>query len=57
MARRYLLSIDGGGIRGILPPWNTIKRVVGMANEANRLVTGRQVEIDERFRPKGTETP
>jgi len=24
--------------------------VVGMANETNRLVTGYQVEIDERFR-------
>ena len=26
--------------------------VVGMANETNRLVSGYQVEIDERFRPK-----
>ena len=27
--------------------------VVGMANETNKLVTGYQVEIDERFRPPG----
>src|SRR5450759_5794662 len=26
--------------------------VVGMANETNRLVTGYQVEIDERFKPR-----
>ncbi len=26
--------------------------VVGMANETNRLVSGYQVEIDERFRPR-----
>ena len=25
--------------------------VVGMANETNRLATGYQVEIDERFKP------
>ena len=28
--------------------------VVGMANETNRLVSGYQVEIDERFRPRPT---
>jgi len=26
--------------------------VVGMANETNRLASGYQVEIDERFRPR-----
>jgi len=25
--------------------------VIGMANETNKLVTGYQVEIDERFKP------
>ena len=28
--------------------------VVGMANETNRLVSGYQVEIDERFKPQPT---
>jgi hypothetical protein len=26
--------------------------VVGMANESNRLASGYQIEIDERFKPK-----
>jgi len=26
--------------------------VVGMANETNRLVTGYQVEVDDRFKPQ-----
>jgi hypothetical protein len=28
-----------------------LQAVVGMANETNKLVTGYQVEVDERFRP------
>ena len=28
-----------------------LQSVIGMANETNKLVTGYQVEIDERFQP------
>ena len=28
-----------------------LQAVIGMANETNKLVTGYQVEIDERFKP------
>ncbi len=30
-----------------------VMAVVGMANETNRLASGYQVEIDDRFRPRG----
>src|SRR5579863_10091960 len=33
--------------------FSELMAVVGMANETNRLVSGYQVEIDERFRPRG----
>jgi len=28
-----------------------LQAVIGMANETNKIVTGYQVEIDERFKP------
>jgi len=35
---------DAGNVQGIAA-------VIGMANETNKIVTGYQVEIDERFKP------
>ena len=34
------------------PMFAELMAVVGMANETNRLVSGYQVEIDDRFKPK-----
>ena len=34
------------------PMLGELMAVIGMANETNRLVTGYQVEVDERFRAK-----
>ena len=31
--------------------FHELQAVIGMANETNKLVTGYQVEIDERFKP------
>lgn len=35
------------------PMLGELMAVIGMANETNRLVTGYQVEVDERFRTQG----
>ena len=38
--------------RGMTPEmFKELQSVIGMANETNKLVTGYQVEIDERFKP------
>ena len=38
--------------KGMTPAmFKELQAVVGMANETNKMVTGYQVEIDERFRP------
>ena len=38
--------------KGLTPEmFKELQAVIGMANETNKMVTGYQVEIDERFRP------
>ncbi len=38
--------------KGMTPEmFKELQAVIGMANETNKMVTGYQVEIDERFRP------
>lgn len=38
--------------KGMSPEtFKELQSVIGMANETNKLVTGYQVEVDERFRP------
>jgi AhpD family alkylhydroperoxidase len=38
--------------KGMTPEmFQELQAVIGMANETNKLVTGYQVEIDERFQP------
>jgi len=38
--------------KGMTPEmFKELQGVIGMANETNKMVTGYQVEIDERFRP------
>ena len=38
--------------KGMVPEmFKELQAVIGMANETNKLVTGYQVEIDERFKP------
>ena len=38
--------------KGMTPAmFQELQAVIGMANETNKMVTGYQVEIDERFRP------
>ena len=38
--------------KGMTPEmFKELQAVIGMANETNKMVTGYQVEIDERFKP------
>ena len=44
--------------KGLTPQvFKELQAVIGMANETNKLVTGYQVEIDERFKPPLDLTP
>jgi len=45
----HTASAFGKGMTGAM--FQELQAVIGMANETNKLVTGYQVEIDERFKP------
>jgi AhpD family alkylhydroperoxidase len=45
----HTASAFGKGMTNAM--FKELQAVVGMANETNKLVTGYQVEVDERFRP------
>jgi AhpD family alkylhydroperoxidase len=45
----HTASAFGKGMTDVM--FKELQAVIGMANETNKLVTGYQVEIDERFMP------
>ncbi len=45
----HTASAFGKGMTGAM--FTELQAVIGMANETNKLVTGYQVEVDERFKP------
>jgi AhpD family alkylhydroperoxidase len=45
----HTASAFGKGMTEVM--FKELQAIIGMANETNKIVTGYQVEVDERFRP------
>jgi AhpD family alkylhydroperoxidase len=51
----HTASAFGKGMSNAM--FKELQAVIGMANETNKLVTGYQVEVDERFKPPLVQSP